>query len=110
DAQPYFESLVRDFPDDVQFRGLSSLVAARLGDTAFAQRRLGPSPAYGRGGYLAYRARLAAIAGDRERALAFWSEASGSGLNGIAWSHASSRQDLLPLLDDPRFARLGLVP
>ncbi len=110
DAQPYFESLVRDFPDDMQFRGLSSLVAARLGDTALAERRLGPPPAYGRGGYLVYRARLAAIANDRERALAFWSEASGSGLNGIAWIHASSRQDLLPLLDDPRFGRLGLVP
>lgn len=110
DAQPYFESLARDFPDDLQFRGLASLVAARLGDSVAAARWLGTPPPFGRGGFLVYQARHAAIAGDRERAVALWSEAIGSSINGIAWIHASSRPDLRPLDDDPRLFRLGLFP
>lgn len=110
DAQPYFESLANDYPDELQFRGLASLIAARLGDSAGATRWLGEPPPYGRGGFLVYQARHAAIAGDRERAVALWSEAVGSSLSGIAWIHASSRQDLRPLDDDPRLHRLGLLP
>ncbi|MHB1326794.1 MAG: serine/threonine-protein kinase [Gemmatimonadales bacterium] len=110
DAQPYFESLTRDFPDDFQFRGLAGVTAARLGDSARAEQLIGPPPPYVRGGYLVYRARLAAIAGDTERAMALWSEAVGAGLNGIAWIHASTGQDLRPLAGDPRLVRLGLVP
>ncbi len=110
DAQPYFESLTRDFPDDFQFRGLAGVTAARLGDSVRAEQLIGPPPLYVRGGYLVYRARLAAIAGDTERAMALWSEAVGAGLNGIAWIHASTGPDLRPLAGDPRLMRLGLVP
>ncbi|MGE0441194.1 MAG: protein kinase [Gemmatimonadales bacterium] len=110
DAAPYFQSLVHDFPDDLSFRGLHGLVAAWRGDTALARRRLGDAPAFGRGDYLAYLARYAAVAGDRERAVALWSEAVDAGLRSMVWLHSSAHRDLAPLRDDPRFRRLGLLP
>jgi tetratricopeptide (TPR) repeat protein len=109
-AAPYFESLARDFPDEVQFRGLWGVSAAMLGDTALARQRLGPAPAYKRGEYLSYLARYAAIAGDTERSVALWSEALGSGLNGLVWLHASARRELASVVNDERFRRLGIIP
>ncbi len=110
DAEPYFESLAADYPDELLFRGSLALIAARRGDTAAARQRLGLAPRYGRGEYLSYQARLAAIGGDRERALGLWSEALGAGLNALAWIHAAAHRELEPLRDDPRFRRLGLIP
>jgi tetratricopeptide (TPR) repeat protein/tRNA A-37 threonylcarbamoyl transferase component Bud32/TolB-like protein len=110
DAAPYFESLARDFPDDVQFRGLWGVSAALVGDTALARQRLGPAPAYRRGEYLSYLARYAAIAGDTERSVALWSESLGSGLSGLVWLHASARRELASVLNDGRFRRLGIIP
>jgi tetratricopeptide (TPR) repeat protein/TolB-like protein len=109
-AAPYFESLAHDFPDEVQFRGLWGVSAAMLGDTALARQRLGPPPAYKRGEYLSYLARYAAIAGDTERSIALWSEALGSGVNGLVWLHASARRELASLVNDERFRRLGIIP
>jgi len=110
DAEPYFESLVADYPDELLFRATLALIAAHRGDTTLARRRLGDPPRYSRGEYLTFQARLATIAGDRERALGLWSEALGAGVNALAWIHAAAHQDLLPLRDDPRFRRLGLLP
>jgi tRNA A-37 threonylcarbamoyl transferase component Bud32/predicted Zn-dependent protease/TolB-like protein len=110
DAAPYFESLARDFPDDLQFRGLWGVSAALLGDTALARQRLGAAPTYRRGEYLSYLARYAAIAGDTERSIALWSEALGAGLNGVVWLHASARRELGSVINDERFRRLGLIP
>lgn len=110
DAEPYFESLVEDFPTSVQFRGLHGLVAAWRGDSALARRRLGPAPAFGRGDHLAFLARYAQVAGQRERAIALWSEAVGTGLGGIQWMHASARREIAGLESDPRFRSLGILP
>ena len=72
--------------------------------------RLGESPAYQRGEYLSYLARIASIGGDRERAIALWSEAVASGFNGFVWMHASARRELASVASDPRFRRLGMTP
>jgi len=109
-AGRYFESLAHDFPDEVQFRGLWGISAALLGDTALARQRLGPAPRYKRGEYLSYLARYAAIAGDTERSIALWSEALGSGVNGLVWLHASARRELASVANDERFRRLGIIP
>jgi serine/threonine-protein kinase len=109
DAETYFESLARDHPDDDTFRGLWALTAAHRGDTALAARRIGPEPRYGRGSHTAARARIAAVGGNVEAAVALWSQALSQGVSGLVWLHGSARADLLPLRDDPRFARLALL-
>jgi tRNA A-37 threonylcarbamoyl transferase component Bud32/predicted Zn-dependent protease/TolB-like protein len=110
DAAPYFESLAHDYPDDIQFRGLWGLTAALSGDTALARQRLGPAPNYRRGDHIEYLARYAGAAGDKERAIALWSEAVGTGVWGMVWIHASAHRELALLADDPRFKRLGVLP
>ncbi|MEW5918408.1 MAG: hypothetical protein AB1762_18545, partial [Gemmatimonadota bacterium] len=110
EALPYFRSLHEDAPDDMQYRGLLAVTLARLGQHAAADSLVGPPPRYGRGGHSALRARLAAIRGDRQAALAHWSEAVGGGVNGIVWLHASARDDLAPVAPDSTFRRLGILP
>lgn len=109
DAEPYFESLARDAPDDPSFRTGFAVLAAHRGDTALAGRRLGLPPAYDRGSHTAARARVAAIGGNLEAAVSLWSQALGQGVGGLVWLHASARPDLLPMASDPRFQRLGLL-
>jgi len=109
EAEPYFESLVEDYPADQTFRGLWALAAAHRGDRATAWARLGAAPQFERGGYTANRARVAAVSGDPEQAIALWSEALAEGVSGLVWLHASARRDLVSLAADPRFARLGLA-
>jgi tetratricopeptide (TPR) repeat protein len=109
DAEPYFASLVEDAPADITFRGMYALVAAHGGDTALARQRLGDPPRFDRGSHTAYRARVAAVAADRERAIALLSEALSQGVGGLAWIHSSAQLDLASLAADERFARLGLL-
>ena len=110
DAAPYFESLARDYPDEIRARGLWGLTAALVADSALARRRLGPMPTYRRGDHLEYLARYAAAAGDKERAIALWSEAIGAGVSRTIWIHASGRRDIALVATDPRFQRLGILP
>ncbi|HEY4306748.1 MAG TPA: protein kinase [Gemmatimonadaceae bacterium] len=109
-AAPYFESLARDYPTDLQFGGLWGVTAAFAGDTALARQRLGTAPAYRRGDYLSYLARYASIAGDKERAISLWSEAESAGLTGLPWFHASSRHEIGSVIQDPRFRKLHFIP
>jgi tetratricopeptide (TPR) repeat protein len=110
EALPYFRSLHEGAPDDLQYRGLLALTLAHLGDHAAAEQLLGAPPRYSRGGHSTFRARLAAIRGDKQAALAHWSEAVGGGVNGIVWMHAASRHDLALVASDSTFLRLGVLP
>jgi tetratricopeptide (TPR) repeat protein len=105
-AAPYFVSLADDFPDDQEFRGLAALVLARAGESAAARRRLGPPLAHDRGRHTAFRARLAAIAGDHELAVSLLSEALRQGVGSFPWLHASANHELSLLADDPTYRRL----
>lgn len=93
EARPLFESLRRQSPDDLQYRGLSAIVAARRGERD-PERILGPAPAHDRGEHTAWRARIAAIRGDPDRAATLLSDAVRHGIGGMAWLHASAHHDL----------------
>lgn len=109
-VETYAGSLVRDFPDNTTYRTLWALAAAHRGDSSAARRRLGPPDALDRSGMLVVQARLAAALGDLAGAVEYWAQAAQVGIDGIVWLHGSARQDLVPLRDDPRFRRLGLLP
>jgi tetratricopeptide (TPR) repeat protein len=106
DAEPYFESLAQEFPDNQGYRAFGALVRAHLGDTTAALRRLGSPPPYDRGEHTAYRARIAAIGGARDQAIELLTEALHRGIDGWAWRHADARQEFKLLAGDPRFERL----
>ena len=110
EALPYFSSLHEDEPDNLQYRGLLALTQAHLGRVAVARRLIGEPPAYGVSDHTTYLARLAAIEGDSQRALALWSQAIGGGISGLVWLHTAARHDLAPVLSDSTFLRLGIVP
>ncbi len=106
DAWPYFESLVSDYPDRTDFRGLAAVVAARVRGRSEGERILGNPPRYNLGAHTAFRARLAAVTGDIDRAVDLFSEALQQGIEGFPWWHAAAYHDLALLADDPRFQRL----
>jgi tRNA A-37 threonylcarbamoyl transferase component Bud32/tetratricopeptide (TPR) repeat protein len=101
-ARPYFESLANENPDRLLYRGLAALVAARRGERDGAQRWLGRASPRQTGEYLAYQARLAAIAGDTEQAVIHLTAAINHGVEGYSWLPGSAFRDLAPLQADPR--------
>ncbi|MBP9105263.1 MAG: hypothetical protein KBF56_00720, partial [Gemmatimonadaceae bacterium] len=101
-ARPYFESLANENPDRLLYRGLAALVAARRGERDSAQRWLGRASPRQTGEYLAYQARLAAIAGDTEQAVIHLTAAINHGVEGYSWLPGSAFRDLAPLQADPR--------
>ena len=104
-ARPYFESLAQDFPDRLLYRGLVSLGYARAGRLKEAERQLGPRPRYAPGDHTVFLARLAAIAGRNEEAIALLRQAATEGTDGFAWLHSSAYRDLSAISDV--LARLG---
>ncbi|MFN0178931.1 MAG: BTAD domain-containing putative transcriptional regulator [Gemmatimonadales bacterium] len=105
-ARPIADSLVVEFPDRPYYPTMSALIAARLGDTARATRVLGDPPTQQRGYHLASRARIAAIMGDADLAVALLTEALGRGVSEYQWAHADWRRDFERMIDDPRIRRL----
>lgn len=77
----------------LQFRGLAAVTAARRGDAAAAERWLGTAPPRDRGEFLSYQARLAAIAGDTERAISLLTTGLDAGIDGFAWLPGSAFRD-----------------
>ncbi len=105
EARPYFESLAEDYPDRLIYRGLVALGYARAGQLTEAERRLGPRPRYAPGEHTVYRARIAAIAGRNDEAIALLRQAATEGTDGFAWLHASAHRDLSAI--GATLARLG---
>ena len=106
EAEPWFASLARDFPDRLDYRGMYALCRARGGHHADAARILGPRPAYNPGAHTVMRARLAAVAGHDDEALTLLSQAVAEGYEGWAWFHAVAFRDMSPLSEAPRYRRL----
>jgi tetratricopeptide (TPR) repeat protein len=106
EARDVFESLAEEFPDRVDYRGLAALAIGQVGDRDAAIAVLGDPPRYDPGDYLSYRARLESVIGDGERAIDLFSEALDRRVTGLPWLHASARQDLWTLAEEPRFVRL----
>ena len=94
DAGLVFESLVRQSPDDLSYRGLHALAVARAEGPAAGERRFADAPQIDLGDHLVVRARLAAIAGDMPRAASLLGDAKRHGIGGMAWLHATARPEL----------------
>ena len=106
EAEPYFESLARDYPNRRDYRLLNALAPARARRRAEAERRLGPRPAYAPGEHTVARARLAAIAGKTEVAIALLAQAASEGYEGFPWLHSVAFRDLSPLVGNPAYDAL----
>jgi len=111
EAAPYFQALAREFPDRAEYRGWAAVTLARRGQPDEALRSLGDPPHYLPGSHSIFRARIAAIAGDGDRAFDLFSEALRQGVDGFPWVHASAFHDLEALRQDPRFDHVfGVTP
>src|SRR5690606_6929588 len=102
--------LLRTQTSRLRIRGMLALVAAHRGDRTRAERLLRDAAPDERGEWLAYRARLAAIFGEREDALRLLGEAITTGvrlsIGGWHWVHGAAVHDFAALGDDPDLVRL----
>lgn len=114
-AQRIFESLVVDRPDNVNYRGYLGAIAVRRGDAEEARRieQLLEEPRSAGDAAAAdyWRARMAALRGDRTRALSLLRQAIAKGLNHGAYFPSRSGSlhsdiDLEPLRDSRDFREL----
>jgi len=83
EAQPYFEELHREYPDNQDYQGYTGVVAARLGDRKRANRILeelyNNDEPYLFGSHLYWCACIAAVLGEHQRAVDLLREAYGQG-------------------------------
>jgi hypothetical protein len=107
-ARTYFESLAREFPHRLEYRGLAALTAARRGDMSAATRWLGPAAPFDVAEHLVFCARIAAINGKTEDALTLLTSAAEHGIEHYPWLSGAAFRDLAPLERTPRgFALLN---
>lgn len=100
-----YAALVADDSTRLLYRGTLMLARARTGDRR-ALRLLGGAGPNELGLHTVYRARLAAVEGDLDRAIALLTEALGQGVDGWAWVHTGAWRDFQSLRGDPRFQRI----
>jgi tetratricopeptide (TPR) repeat protein/TolB-like protein len=105
-ARPYFESLAREFPQRILYRGLSAVVAARRGDGDAASRWLGPAAPHEIADHMVFCARVAAINGKTEEAITFLTSAADHGIQHFPWLAGSAFRDFGNVAKDPRGAVL----
>ena len=83
EAQPYYEQLYREYPDNQDYQGYTGVLAARLGDREKANRILeelyNNDEPYLFGSHLYWCARIAAVLGEQKRAVDLLREAYGQG-------------------------------
>lgn len=101
-ARPYFESLAREFPGKLEYRGLAAVVAARRRDQAAAERWLGPAAPSEIGEHLVFCARIAAINGHTESSLTMLTSALEHGVRHYPWLGSAAFRDLGVLEREPR--------
>ncbi len=105
EAGTVYEKLAEDFPDDFFYRGWLGVVAARRGDRAAADSISAWLAEldwpYGAGDRMAIRAGIAAVPGERERAVALLQDASAQGWAYSVWIHRDI--DFESLRDYPPF-------
>lgn len=106
EAEPYFESLTRDYPDRRDYRNLHALTIARSGRFEQANAALGPRPRYNPGEHTYFRARIAAIAGRKQEAIALLAQAAGEGFTGWPWVHSTAHRDLSVLTTELAYREL----
>jgi hypothetical protein len=110
EALDVIRPLARELPQDVILQGRMGRTAAAAGDTATARevfaRLGGQATPYLFGEDAVWRARIAAILGERERAVALLREALAEGLHHGMWFHRDN--SLEPLRGYPPFDEIAL--
>lgn len=106
DARPVADSMMADFPDQLRYHTAAALLAVRQGDTAGATRMLGEPRTQDPASHLGARARIAAIQGDADRAVALLTEALDHGYSEYQWAHMDWLKDFERVIKDPRIRRL----
>lgn len=101
-ARPYFESLAREFPDKLEYRGLAALVAARRGDRSGSRRWLGPVAPHEISEHMVFCARVAAINGKTENAITYLTSAADHGIEHYPWLADAAFRDFVAVERDPR--------
>ncbi|MBC7844023.1 MAG: protein kinase [Gemmatimonadaceae bacterium] len=101
-ARPYFESLAREYPARLEYRGLAALVAARRRDLDGASRWLGPAAPHEIPLHMVFCARIAAISGKTENAITFLTSAADHGIEHYPWLAGSAFRDFTAVERDPR--------
>jgi hypothetical protein len=86
-----------------------ALGLARQGQGEAALARLGEPGPNARGEHTVYRARIAAILGEADRAISLLAEALGQGVEGWVWVHTGAWQDFSGMRKDSRFHRVMQV-
>ncbi len=108
EARTVFEKLAEDVPDKFFYRGWLGLVAARRGDRAAADSISAWLAEldwpYGFGWRTAFRASIAAVLGERERAVALLQDALAQGSGYSVWIHRNI--DFESVRDYPPFQEL----
>jgi serine/threonine-protein kinase len=110
DAERVLDLLDREGPPRLFHLGQLATLAARRGDTALAVRRLAAAPGATDGEFLLYQARIAALLGEREEAIAKLSTALRRGVYDFHWMQHESRFDFAAIASDPRYRRLMGLP
>ena len=105
-ARPYFESLAREFPQKLEYRGLAALVAARRGDLVGSGRWLGQVAPHEIAEHMVFCARVAAIGGNTEKAITYLTSAADHGIEHYPWLAGSAFRDFAAVEKDPRGAAL----
>lgn len=106
EAEPYFESLTRDFPERRDYRNLAALTIARAGHIDKALTALGPRPKYNPGEHTYFRARIAAIAGRKQEAIALLAQTAAEGYTGWPWVHSTGHRDFSVLTTEAAYREL----
>jgi hypothetical protein len=105
-AEQLLDGLDREGPERLYHRGQLAALAARRGNAPLAMRRLRAAPSASLGEYAVYEARVAALLGHREEAIAKLSEAIALGVSNWHWMQHEMQRDLASLAGDARYERL----
>ncbi|MCC7000710.1 MAG: protein kinase [Gemmatimonadaceae bacterium] len=105
-AERLLDALDRELPDRMLYRGQLATLAARRGNAPLAARRLGVDVGRSRGEYLLYHARVCALLGYHDDAIAKLSEGIAIGVSNWQWMHHGLQRDFESLRNDSRYLRL----
>jgi tRNA A-37 threonylcarbamoyl transferase component Bud32/tetratricopeptide (TPR) repeat protein/TolB-like protein len=105
-AERLLDALDRESPNRMFYRGQLATLAARRGNAPLAARRLGVADGRSRGEYLLYHARICALLGAHNDAIAKLSEGIATGVTNWQWMHHALQRDFVSLRDDSRYLRL----
>ena len=106
DAERLVVERLRDAPGHTTTRGLAAVLAMRRGDRRRADSLLASVDPWDRGTMLMFRARIAALVGQQDSAVALLREAVTAGVGSWHWVHGAAWHDLVALREDPRAAAI----